>query len=121
MEYQDDLIARFLHHYHWKGIFVEAWTVNSDDLKSKLYNANCLNRSAIMCGAVVRSCQYNSVDFIRPPFEERSKIENKTVPHWLRREIGQVLVSNATHDDWVIERVPCYTCVDVLSLAKKQL
>ena len=95
--------------------------MNSDDLKAKLKNAECLHRSAIINGAVVRSCKEGSINFERPRFEERSRQKNKTTPHWLRREIGQVMISNVTRGGWAMERVHCYSCSDMLSVAKSQL
>jgi len=43
--------------------------------------------------------------------------QNKTIPHWLRRQIGSVLPSHRkkARKDWTTEEVRCVTANDILT------
>ena len=46
----------------------------------------------------------------------KTEAERKTIPHWLRREIGSIVPKNRAHarPDWTLEEVRCVTAKDIL-------
>jgi hypothetical protein len=50
-------------------------------------------------------------------YEEKDKRENRSTPHWLRRQIASIVPKHRSHarEGWVKEEVKCVTAADVLS------
>lgn len=107
---------QFLKQPHWRGVFVEPMSINVIDLEKFIYDNNGSNRSVIIRAAATDVCQSPTIDVERPLYEEKAAKENKTVPHWLRRQIGSILPKNRNHArrDWVVETVACKTANDIL-------
>ena len=107
---------QFLKQPHWKGVFVEPMSINVRDLHLYLSNNNASSRSLIIRAAATDVCRSPTIDVERPLYEEKALKENKTVPHWLRRQIGSILPHNRNHarPDWVVETVACKTSADIL-------
>lgn len=107
---------QFLKQPHWKGVFVEPMSINIKDLESFIHVNGASNRSLIIRAAATDVCKSPTIDVERPLYEEKAAKENKTVPHWLRRQIGSVMPKHRSRarPDWVVETVDCKTGPDIL-------
>lgn len=108
---------RFLTNDHWRGVFVEPMEMNVRDLSSFLEEKGGINRSYILKAAATDVCESPTITVERPLYEEKAALENKTVPHWLRRQIGSILPKHRdlARPDWTLEHVPCLTASKILS------
>jgi hypothetical protein len=116
---EDDIIDDFINKPHWRGVFIEAFSMNVADLKSKLTSSNnAISRSTIMNVAAADKCASKIVNFERPMYEEKNRLrgkDEKQIPHWLRRQIGKVTTSEQPSDrEWTIEKVRCVSASDIL-------
>ena len=92
----------YLTHSHWKGVFVEPISMNFADLTNFLAVNGAANRSTVIRGAATTVCTSPFLEMKRPPAEE----ENKSSPHWLRREIGTVIHSGQkVNRGYIVEKV----------------
>jgi hypothetical protein len=109
---------RFFKYPNWRAVFVEPMKNNIDDLKIFLEKNGALNRSLIIRAAATSECTTPTLTVERPLYEEKTKANpNKTIPHWLRRQIGSILPAHRDHPrpEWTTEEVRCVTASDILS------
>jgi len=108
---------RFLPQTHWEGVFVEPVSMNFNDLQAYLGSKGALNRSTLIRAAVTSKCDKPTLEIERPLYEEKDKRENRSTPHWLRRQIASIVPKHRSHarEGWVKEEVKCVTAADVLS------
>jgi hypothetical protein len=75
-------------------------------------------RSHVIRAAATSNCKTPTLKVERPLYEEKAQRENKTIPHWLRRQIGSILPANrdrARNKEWIVEEVRCVTASDILT------
>jgi hypothetical protein len=77
----------YLPNDHWRGVFVEPFEINFNDLKNFMISKNVLDRTHLIHAAATSRCNSTTIKMKRPTFEEK----NKTLPHWMRREIGAIV------------------------------
>jgi FkbM family methyltransferase len=106
---------RFLKNDHWRAVFIEPMTPNVRDLRTFIEQHGATNRSLVIQAAATSECTEPTIKVERPLYEERNT-ENKTIPHWLRRQIGSIVPSHRDHarPDWTLEEVRCVTASDIL-------
>jgi hypothetical protein len=107
---------RFLKNEHWRAVFVEPMTPNVRDLEKFIDSKGALGRSHIIQAAATDVCTTPTIKVERPLYEEKAIAENKTIPHWLRRQIGSIVPANRDHarPEWTLEEVACVTAADVI-------
>jgi FkbM family methyltransferase len=113
----DPLIKfHFLKQSHWRAVFVEPISINVRDLRQFIDENQASDRSHIIRAAATSVCETPTVDMERPLYEEKASAQNKTVPHWLRRQIGSILPKHRDHarPEWIVETVDCKTAPDIL-------
>ena len=108
---------RFLPQTHWEGVFVEPVSMNFNDLQVYLASKGALNRSTLIRAAATSKCDKPTLEIERPLYEEKDKRENKSTPHWLRRQIASIVPKHRSQprEGWTKEEVKCVTAADVLS------
>lgn len=92
-------------------------SINVRDLAKFLDDNGATNRSHIIRAAATDKCETPTIDVERPLYEEKAQAQNKSVPHWLRRQIGSILPksrNSARSADWTVETVACKTASDIL-------
>lgn len=78
---------QYLPNDHWRGVFVEPFEMNFNDLTKFMTDHNVLHRTHMIHAAATNKCNSTIIKMKRPDFEER----NKSLPHWMRRQIGAVV------------------------------
>eukprot|EP00601_Ochromonadales_sp_CCMP2298_P036887 CAMPEP_0173355214 /NCGR_PEP_ID=MMETSP1144-20121109/17631_1 /TAXON_ID=483371 /ORGANISM="non described non described, Strain CCMP2298" /LENGTH=230 /DNA_ID=CAMNT_0014303879 /DNA_START=33 /DNA_END=722 /DNA_ORIENTATION=- len=81
---------RFLPNEHWRGVFVEPFQMNYNDLSNFMEQHKVSHRVHLIHGAATRKCNESTIKMKRPTFQER----NASLPHWMRRQIGAVVPFN---------------------------
>lgn len=98
---------RFVPNAHWRGVFVEPFEINHNDLVQFMTSKGVLNRATILRAAATFRCNDTTIKMKRPTFEEK----NKSLPHWMRREIGSIVpfdkLNRPATGGWIFEYVPC--------------
>lgn len=97
----------FLPNSHWRGVFVEPFEINHRDLVKFMADNGGGSRAHVMRAAATFRCNDTFIKMKRPTFEEK----NKTLPHWMRREIGSIVpfdkLDRPATGGWIFEYVPC--------------
>lgn len=108
------ITERYLPFEHWRGVFVEPFEINFQDLKNFMIEKKVLHRTHLIHGAATYRCNSTTIKMKRPTFEEK----NKSLPHWMRREIGAVVpfdkLDRPATGGWTFEFVRCLNGQDVL-------
>lgn len=105
----------FLQNHHWRGVFIEPFTINFHDL-TRFFGDRGLSsqRAYSLQGAVTDTCSCDKIKVRRPTFEE----SDPDAPHWIRRQIGAVVPPNKLNASiskgWMAEWVRCLTASDVM-------
>lgn len=98
---------RFLPSNHWRGVFVEPFEINHRDLVAFMDSHGAKDRATVLRAAATFRCNDTTIKMKRPTFEEK----NKTLPHWMRREIGSIVpfdkLDRPATGGWIFEYVPC--------------
>lgn len=107
---------QFLKYPNWRGVFVEPMSNNFRDLEDFMASKGALNRSFLLRAAATEICQSPTIVVERPMYEEQNS-KNRTIPHWLRRQIGSILPNTRTkaRPNWTTEEVRCVTAKDILT------
>jgi len=107
---------RYLKTSHWRACFVEPMSNNVDDLRQFLVDKGVDNRGFVIRAAATSVCKAPTIFVERPLYEEKQKATNKTIPHWLRRQIGSILPQHRNHarPDWITEEVRCVTPTEIM-------
>lgn len=107
---------RYLKTSHWRACFVEPMSNNVEDLRNFLVEKKVDNRGFVIRAAATSVCKDPTIVVERPLYEEKQKATNKTIPHWLRRQIGSILPKHRNHarPDWITEEVRCVTPTDIM-------
>lgn len=102
----------YLPNRHWRGVFVEPISINVRDLIKFMADNDVAHRSLVIRAAATSECANSTITLERPLYEEK----NKTIPHWLRRQIGSILPDHRNHarKEWTLETVRCVTAKDIL-------
>lgn len=102
----------YLPNSHWRGVFVEPMSINIRDLIKYMAEQNAAHRSLIIRAAATSECHNATITVERPLYEEK----NKTIPHWLRRQIGSIVPQHRNHArrEWTLETVRCITAKEIL-------
>ena len=105
---------QFLKNSNWRGVFVEPMTPNVRDLKEFIDKNKASDRSFVLQAAATEECAEPTIKVERPLYEENNP--NKTIPHWLRRQIGSIIPAHRDHarPDWTVEEVRCMTASNIL-------
>jgi len=105
---------KFLKYDHWRGVFVEPFQLNFRDLSLFMESHKVSHRTHLIHAAATSRCNSSTIKMKRPTFEE----QNKSLPHWMRRQIGAVVplnkLSRPMTGGWVAEFVRCVTGTDIL-------
>ena len=105
---------RYLPNEHWRGVFVEPFTINYKDLSSFMENHKVSHRSHLIHAAATRKCNSTTIKMKRPTFEEK----NSSLPHWMRRQIGAVVpftkLNNKMTGGWIAEFTRCVSGPEIL-------
>ena len=105
----------YLPNEHWRGAFVEPFQMNYEDLSNFMESHKVSHRTHLIHGAATNQCNDTTIKMKRPTFEEK----NKSLPHWMRRQIGAVVPWNKLErpmtGGWVAEFVRCLTAPDILA------
>lgn len=98
---------RYLPNPHWRGVFVEPFQINFQDLKNFMTENKVLDRTHLLNAAATLRCDEPVIKMKRPTFEEK----NKSLPHWMRRQIGAIVpfdkLDRPATGGWTFEYVPC--------------
>lgn len=98
---------RFLPSNHWRGVFVEPFEINHRDLVAFMDSHGAKDRATVLRAAATLRCNETTIKMKRPTFEEK----NKSLPHWMRREIGSIVpfdkLDRPASGGWIFEYVPC--------------
>lgn len=104
----------YLPNEHWRGVFVEPFQINFNDLKNFMESRNVLHRTHLIHAAATSVCNSTTIKMKRPTFEEK----NKSLPHWMRREIGAVVpydkLDRPAMGGWIFEFVRCVNGPEIL-------
>ncbi|KAJ1443352.1 hypothetical protein B484DRAFT_441692 [Ochromonadaceae sp. CCMP2298] len=105
----------YLPNDHWRGVFVEPLAMNVKDLVK--YMGPYSSRSLVIHAAATSQCVKPTLEMERPLYEEKMLEQNKTIPHWLRRQIGSLLPKTRDNprQGWTKEEVRCVTASDILT------
>ena len=105
---------KFLKHEHWRGVFVEPFTMNYKDLSSFMEKHHVSHRAHLIHAAATSKCTSPTIKMKRPTFEEK----NSSLPHWMRRQIGAVVplskLDNKMTGGWVAEFTRCVSGPEIL-------
>lgn len=85
---------QFLRYSNWRAVFIEPMAFNVRDLVNFLADKNVLDRSFVLRAAATSECKAPTIVLERPMWEEKALATNKTIAHWMRRQIGSVLPEN---------------------------
>lgn len=98
---------RFIPNLHWRGVFVEPFEINHRDLVNFIETHGAKDRATILRAAATFRCNDTTIKMKRPTFEEK----NKSLPHWMRRQIGSIVpfdkLNRPATGGWIFEYVPC--------------
>lgn len=104
----------YLPNDHWRGVFVEPFEINYNDLTNFMKKSNVLDRTHLIHAAATNVCNSTTIKMKRPTFEEK----NKSLPHWMRREIGAVVpfdkLDRPASGGWIFEYVRCVNGPEIL-------
>ncbi|MBX9697547.1 MAG: FkbM family methyltransferase, partial [Alphaproteobacteria bacterium] len=104
----------YLPNQHWRGVFVEPFEINYNDLTNFMKTAGVLDRTHLIHAAATNVCNSTTIKMKRPTFEEK----NKSLPHWMRREIGAVVpfdkLDRPAMGGWIFEYVRCVNGPEIL-------
>jgi hypothetical protein len=104
----------YLPHDHWRGVFVEPFEINFNDLKNFMESKSVMHRTHLIHAAATTACTSTTIKMKRPTFEEK----NKSLPHWMRREIGSVVpldkLDRPASGGWIFEFVRCVDGPEIL-------
>ena len=104
----------YLKNDHWRGVFVEPFEINYNDLVQYMEKSGVGHRTHVIHGAATAKCNSTVIKMKRPTFEER----NKSLPHWMRRQIGAVVPFNKLDrpatGGWTFEYVRCVNGPEIL-------
>ena len=104
----------YLPNEHWRGVFVEPFSINFKDLSMFVETHKVSHRSHLIHAAATRQCNSTTIKMKRPTFEEK----NASLPHWMRRQIGAVVpftkLSNKMTGGWVAEYTRCVSGPEIL-------
>ena len=104
----------YLPNTHWRGAFVEPFEINFNDLHQFMKDNNVLDRTHLIHAAATSKCNSTTIKMKRPTFEEK----NKSLPHWMRREIGAVVpfdkLDRPASGGWIFEYVRCVNGPEIL-------
>jgi hypothetical protein len=105
---------RYLPNDHWRGVFVEPFEINYKDLVSFMETQGVGERTYVLHAAATRQCQDSMIKMKRPTFEEK----NKSLPHWMRRQIGSVVpldkLDRPATGPWTFEMTRCVNGPEIL-------
>lgn len=97
----------YLKNDHWRGVFVEPFEINYNDLVNFMKKSEVDHRTHVIHAAATSKCNSSVIKMKRPTFEET----NKSLPHWMRRQIGAVVPVNKLDrpatGGWTFEYVRC--------------
>mmetsp|Transcript_31988 Transcript_31988/g.46090 ORF Transcript_31988/g.46090 Transcript_31988/m.46090 type:complete len:398 (+) Transcript_31988:3-1196(+) len=105
---------RYLPNSHWHGVFVEPFSINFRDLNLFMESHGVMDRTHLIQAGATSRCNSSTIKMKRPDYEE----QNKSYPHWMRRQIGAVVPFNKLDrpmtGGWMAEFVRCVTGEDIL-------
>lgn len=105
---------RYLPNDHWFGVFVEPFSINFKDLNEFMDSHGVMSRTHLIQAGATSHCNSSTLKMKRPDFEET----NKSMPHWMRRQIGAVVPLNKLDrpmtGGWIAEFVRCITGDEIL-------
>lgn len=106
---------RFLPNEHWRGVFVEPFSMNYKDLSNFMETHKVSHRAHLIHAAATSKCNSTTIKMKRPTFEEK----NSSLPHWMRRQIGAVVpftkLNNKMTGGWVAEFTRCVSGPEILT------
>ena len=106
---------RYLPNDHWRGVFVEPFEINYNDLVKFMEEHGVADRTYVLHGAATRQCNESMIKMKRPTFEEK----NKSLPHWMRRQIGSVVpvdkLDRPATGGWTFEMTRCVNGPEILA------
>lgn len=105
----------FLPSTHWRGVFVEPFEMNHADLVEFMRVNGAAERAFVLHAAATRRCAEETIKMKRPTFEEK----NKSLPHWMRRQIGAVVpldkLDRPATGGWTFEYTKCVNGPQILA------
>jgi hypothetical protein len=105
---------KFLKFEHWRGVFVEPFSINFNDLSSYMEKNGVSHRAHLIHAAATSKCTSPTIKMKRPTFEE----QNSSLPHWMRRQIGAVVpltkLNNKMTGGWIAEFTRCVSGPEIL-------
>mmetsp|Transcript_40030 Transcript_40030/g.69302 ORF Transcript_40030/g.69302 Transcript_40030/m.69302 type:complete len:430 (-) Transcript_40030:149-1438(-) len=105
---------KFLKNEHWRGVFVEPFSMNYKDLSNYMETHKVSHRAHLIHAAATSKCTSPTIKMKRPTFEEK----NSSLPHWMRRQIGAVVpldkLNNKMTGGWVAEFTRCVSGPEIL-------
>lgn len=112
---------RFLKNDHWRGVFVEPFEINYRDLVKFMEDSHAIDRAYVLKAAATHRCNDTTIKMKRPTFEEK----NKSLPHWLRRQVGSVVpydkLDRPASGGWIFEHVRCVNGQEIMESWAKYL
>ena len=83
---------RYLPNAHWRALFVEPISLNFADLNKFLADNQVTARAHTIQAAVTNECTSPTI-IVKTPIIDK-ETEDKNVPHWIRRQIGGIVLIN---------------------------
>lgn len=106
---------RYIPNEHWRGVFVEPFEINYNDLVKFMEGQGVADRTYVLHAAATRQCNSTMMKMKRPTFEEK----NKSLPHWMRRQIGSIVpidkLDRPATGGWTFEMTRCVNGPDILA------